>query len=464
MDKDVSTPNDEYSEMQPQWELVDALLEGTTAMRKAGKRYLPKFDSETPNDYEARLACATLVPVYGETIANMTGRVFAKPISVKDKPGTRVNAFLEDFDGLGHDFNEVAATWFCNALARGLHYGLVDQTHVPGAKTKADTIKAGQRSYVALIHPSKILGWILSDDGKKVLQVRISECYTEKDGEYHVKKLEQIRVLTPGAWETQRCTLKDGKKIWIVHEQGTMGTKEIPLVPLYTRQTGVMTARPPLENLAHLNLKHWTEQSDQDNSVRFARVRLGFFIGVDPKAETPANTSIFTCLPMGSDVKIVQGSAESVEVGQKALDALMVNMREAGAKLLYKEAASGKTDAEARDDAVAEQSALARMSKSLEDALDQVLAFMAELESERAGTVTVNGNFDVDYTPAQTMDIVAKLNLGGVAAKQTTFEEAKRRGILQTSRTWEQERALMETEMPSLGTGTGGEPDADVRQ
>ncbi|MCY1047556.1 hypothetical protein OV208_40025, partial [Corallococcus sp. bb12-1] len=64
---DVSTPSSAYRNMQPAWALVLALLGGTTAMREAGRTYLPKYHAEEDDAYRERLQRAVLLNVFGKT-------------------------------------------------------------------------------------------------------------------------------------------------------------------------------------------------------------------------------------------------------------------------------------------------------------------------------------------------------------------------------------------------------------
>lgn len=66
--------------MREDWAIVEPLMRGTSAMRLAAERLLPKWPKEEDLDYRVRLKQSTLLPAYSETIKNNTGRVFAEPI------------------------------------------------------------------------------------------------------------------------------------------------------------------------------------------------------------------------------------------------------------------------------------------------------------------------------------------------------------------------------------------------
>ncbi len=443
-DKNIATPNAAHAELAEVWQMVDAVMGGTRTMRAAAKRYLYKWDAESDSDYDCRLKIATFLPAYRETVAAMVGRVFAKPIAAKDV-GPKVTPLLENIDRNGNDLNEYAARWFAAAISYGVSYTLVDMARVPGAQTRADVLAAGATGYLTHVKPKDIIGWRF--EGQRLVQLRLLETYEEADGDYHVKVCPQVRLLTPGYWAVWR---KVGDT-WVMHQEGQSATKEIALVPLYTNMSAPMVALPPLLDLLHQSIKHWNDQSDQDNSVRFCRVRMGFLIGVADDYALKLSVDSFTRLPMGADAKIVQGSAESVKIGREELDALVQQMRESGARLMRRDESASKTASQSNEEAQQEHSALGRMAAALEDAIDQCLIYMAEIEGEQAGSVTVNSDFAIDPAPDQTADVLTRMSAVGVLSKQTVYEETQRRGIVSGSRTWDEELERIDSQPPELG-------------
>ena len=77
---DVSTISAAVEAMADDWALVDDLMGGTLAMRQADRNRMPQWPLEAPAENAARLAVATLLPPYSETVASVVGRVFAMPI------------------------------------------------------------------------------------------------------------------------------------------------------------------------------------------------------------------------------------------------------------------------------------------------------------------------------------------------------------------------------------------------
>lgn len=448
MSNDPSQTIPAVDAMREDWAVIAPLMGGTKAMRAAGKALLPQYPAEEDDTYRQRLALSTLLPAYAETVGNMTDRVFSEPLQLGDDVPEAIKTLCQDIDRAGNDLNNWAVEWFRVGLSHGLCHALVDYPQTGGLRTRADELAAGVRPYVVLVKPEQVLGW--RSDGGKLTQVRYLELVEEPGGDFGVTSVAQIRVLEPGVWRTYRSSDKDG--VWALHAEGTNSLNRIPWVTFYTGRTGFMTARPPLIELAHLNVKHWQSQSDQDNLLHVARVPLLFTFTDDEQFKLVISAGSATRMPKDGDAKYVEHTGAAINAGRQALLDLIDEMRMAGAKLLQKDTQQSKTATQAEEEAAQELSPLARMAGQFADCLAQLLQHMAEYRGEaNGGSVEMRGNFEQDYAPEVSLPQLVSMANAGKLSDETLFSEFQRRRVISNEHSWATERERIDSQGPAPG-------------
>jgi len=394
---DISTPNLDYNDMLDAWDLNDALMGGTFYIRQLGEIYMPRWINEEKEDYLRRLAISTLLPAYEETIKQNCGRVFADVVQLSENTPERIVEYSKNIDLVGNRLDVWAQEFFSLGLQYGLVHALVDHPRIDKAvvRTRADEIAAGARPYVTILNPKQVIGWKSKPlNGRMVLtELRIREVVVIDVESFGQKKIEQIRYILPGKVEIWRKGVGvEDKNVWLLHEAWETSRQDIPLVTFYTKSTGFMRGKPPLLELAHLNIKHWQSQSEQDNILHVARVPLlvtfGLAEGETLKIGASSATNFTDREQQG--VEYVEHTGSAIGAGQTSLDTLEDQMRMAGAKLLRAENTSTKSVDQTEQETMQENSPLFTMANSLEDALDNILQIMAEYIGERDG-----GNVDV---------------------------------------------------------------------
>lgn len=420
---DISTPNLDYNDMVEAWDINDALMGGTLYMRRLGETYMPRWPNEDKEDYKKRLAVATLLPAYEETIKQDIGRVFAEPIVLSEEMPEQIKELTPNIDLEGNRLDVWAQEFFSIGLQYGLAHALVDFPRVnpDEVKTKADERAAGSRPYVTMLNPRQVIGWKSKVvKGKVVLtDLRIKEVIIVDGDDYGQTKVEQIRHIMPRKVEIYRKSKGDsGESVWAIFEEWETSRDDIPLVTFYTKRTGFMRGSPPLLNLALLNIKHWQSQSEQDNILHVARVPILSVYGLEEGQELTVGASSAARFEdrQKQGIEYTEHTGSAIGAGKTSIDDLEQQMRQAGAKLLRAENTSTKSVDQTNEEKMQENSPLFTMASSLEDALDNILQIMAEwLSLPSGGNVDVRTELETETqsVDAQSALAIQSLRQGG---------------------------------------------------
>lgn len=451
MTDQIIKQSEAVEKMAENWPIISALMGGTSAIRKAGKEYLPKWPNEADDSYKNRLATATLYPAFKRTVEVLASKPFSKMLTLSDDVPSRMKVWLEDADLQGRDIQAFSSTIFQECVGYGISFVLVDYPKAQGIRTAADETAAGVRPYFVHYSPWNVLGWRTEKAGgrDRLIQLRLKEYKLAPSEEYGEKMIEQVRVLTPGAWELWQ---KDDKKEkWLMAEEGTTTLTEIPFVAFYGERTGFMTGTPPLMELAHQNIEHYQSSSDQQTILHVARVPILTIIGADDDAAVTVGASAAVKLPIGADMRFVEHSGQAIEAGRQSIADLESRMRETGAELLVLQ--PGKiTATQVQSENEANKCVLQKITENFEDAMNQALQFMADwVGEEDGGSVGLYKDFGAASLSDASAQLLLNTAMSSKISDQTLLNEYKRRGILSSDLDIEAEHELIAAQGPALG-------------
>ena len=262
-----------------------------------------------------------------------------------------------------------------------------------------------------------------------------------------------MRVLEPGRFELWQEPEKDGEDYVLIDEGTTSPMQAIPFVPLYGFREAFMCGKAPLMDLAHLNVKHWQSQSDQDNILHVARVPILAATGIDDeKWKLTVGAQAAVKLPSGSTLAYVEHSGAAINAGRQSLQDLEQQMIQTGAELLVKKPGD-RSATEAANDADGNKSDLQRIAETFEDALDAALQYMADWIGEpTGGSVSLYKDFGAMSLGQASGQLVIAMQQGGLISKATAIREMQRRGELDAGLEPDEELAMLGEEGPALGT------------
>lgn len=436
------------------WLMVDTLMGGTLSMRQAGKSYLPQEPKETDDEYLRRLKRSTLDNYYKEAINKAVGKVFSKDVSLEELP-TELQMLAEDVDSQQRNLTQFSKDVFADAMNHGVSYIMVDYAKVPmdaPFANRAQELASGTRPYWVKVSSSSVLdARPASFNGSERLSVfkfqeTISELNEDGIGEKMVQQIREYRQLpdasgNPGPVEYFVYRLDpENKERYEIHDQGIVTASAIPVAPVYANRTGFYLGKPPMMELAELNMQHWAQSSDLNNIMHVVTVPFLFAKGLtemDAKGRAKAMTvSIHQAINTANkdaDVKWIEHGGSAVNSAKEHLSDLTARMEYLACQLST-QASSNVTATQAAISAAEANSNLKSMALQLQDGINAALFFTAEfLGLTNYGRAAVNTAFSVDYVDAATFAEVKALFDMGLIDRDVLIAEAKRRNIVDST-------------------------------
>ena len=433
---EVQQQNQAWRNMQSHWGLIEDLVEGTSKVRGKARIYLKQEPREEDESYDVRLSRSVCPPYYVRMERMLAGMLTRKPVRLSDVPDS-IEEQLFDVDLEGNNLTN----FVYNISRLCIRYGHVG--------VLVDAPANGGRPYWIPYTPRDIIGWRTEvKEGKRELtQLRLMERIVKPKGQYGEETIEQIRVLEPNSFKLfQRNDDGDFRQV----EEGTTSLDFIPFSIAYSNKVGIYESRPPLEDIAELNIKSYQIQSDYDNQLHISAVPMLAFFGFPAAAEeVSAGPSEALSLPEGSSASYIEPNGNSFTAQRDRIDKLEYQINELGLAAILGQKMSAETAQSQRIQRSQGDSTMMVLSQQIQDLLDNCLKFHAAfLNQSVAGTSFVNRDFvDTSLEPSQ-VDNLLKIFAQGVIDQEELLKKLVEGEVL--SEDFDVEEMLAKTQMGGL--------------
>ena len=343
----------------------------------------------------------------------LAGMLTRKPVRLEDVSDV-VTEQLFDVDLQGNDLN----VWTFETAKRCIRYGHVG--------VLVDAPKAGEngRPYWTQYTPRDILGWRseIKDGKQQLTQLRLMETITVPDGLYGEKQVQQVRVLTPGAFEIHQ---KDKKGDFVLIDEGSTSLSEIPFAVAYSNRVGVLESRPPLADIAELNLKAYQVQSDLDNQLHISAVPMLAIYGFPQSAEEiSAGPGEALALPETARSEYIEPSGNSYSAQFQRLDQIASQINELGLAAVLGQKLSAETAEAKRIDRSQGDSTMMVIAQQMQDLIDNCLGFHAQyMQQSQVGSSFINRDFLATRLEPDEIQALLQLYTAGTITQETLLNQ-----------------------------------------
>lgn len=390
----------EVEAKEPSWKLVRDAVKGSEAV-KAGDYLCPiNGHDDSPENKarnRARLAGAVYFNATGRTLGALTGMAFGKWPEIELPAG--LEYLEEDADGSGVGLVNQAQIAVGDVLQTGRAALLVDYPSSNGATSRAQQDAGAIRATVAFYAAESVINWRTVKRGSQNLlgMVVLSEKVEEWD-DFERKEVQQYRVLLLGRLSTEDESAAERYvvQVWQAGDSGVFEIVEeyapqngagqpwkvIPFTFIGATNNDSTPDQAPMYDLADLNIAHFRNSADHEESLFFAGQAQMYVTGVDDqwvdvmqKSGVYVGSRAILPLPVSATAGLLQ--AEAVSGLSEEMNTKVELMASLGARLVQPGSAT-KTATQAGGEEKTSHSVLSLVCDNVSDAYRKVLGWVAE--------------------------------------------------------------------------------------
>lgn len=411
----VNSQHRQYHERAWQWTMCRDVAAGSDQIKEKGAQYLPKLGGQDADEYEAYKRRADFYGAFGRTVQGIAGAVFRRPPTV-EIPATMAD-YIDDVTLEGIPFDVFARMCFDEVLTVG-RVGIYADMPADGA---ADL---PMRPYAVMVTAENLINWRSrwsSKFGRYILDmVVIKECVsaagddefaaTEKD-QYRVMSLVDGRVVVD-IWEPKEKNTA-GKAEWVITSTTVPLRLGQPLDRIPFRFINVTTLtpdvqKPPLLDLAHVNLSHYRSSADLEHGRHYTALPTPWVAGFPATTELRIGANIAW---VSDDPNAKAGILEFTGQGLGALETAVEHkekrMATLGARMLESQPRGVEAADTVRLRQAGEAATVQGMITAIESGLNDILGWMVWWGGGAQSDVTVEINRDVIDTTASPQELTA---------------------------------------------------------
>ncbi|MCR9256278.1 MAG: DUF4055 domain-containing protein [Alphaproteobacteria bacterium] len=422
-----------YLAMAPIWQRLRDTVRGQDAVKARRTDYLPKPGGQSEAEYQAYLGRAVWYGATRRTAKGILGALMSAPMQVDlpDRARHLTDAVTRDRRPLAAlvraTLEEVLITGRFGLLA-----DLAEDPARPG----------GTLVYLAGYRAEDILDWEERPEGGGLARVvlregadRLRELTLDRDGYYLV-------VL----WHR-----RDGGD-WVIDKtlapaRGGLRLRDIPFVVFGPDHMGVEPSLPILLDLADINISHYRNSADYEQSLFLTAQPTPWLAGRLDERDRPDAIGAGTIwyLPEGAQVGMLEFRGTGLEALKEAMLDKERRMVMLGARVLEEPRRAAETATTVRLRAEADASILSTLAATANEAFETALRWAVWWQGIDRPMVrlTLKPDFVDGRLAAEDLQALVAAWQAGAISKRTLFDNLKDGEIVQPDRSFGEEEAAI---------------------
>jgi hypothetical protein len=435
------------------WTLIQDCIAGQEQVKSKGDIYLPRPNaSDLSPENKARFAAYLLRAVFYNVVSNtlngLVGQVFAADPVLELPAGMEI--LEKDIDGAGVSLSQSAKKSLGYTLALGrcgvltdFPVAPVDDNGAPRAFTREEIQNNKARPTILGFSPEQVINWRTRFvDGSSVLSlVVISKDYIcaddgfelETDIEWRVLYLDSANLYVAEVWRRNKDPSSMVAEPFVRHaiyfptDSAGVRLSYIPFTFIGSLNNNELPDKPPMYDMAVLNLAHYRNSADYEDSVYMVGQPTPILSGLTKdwvenvlKKEVQLGSRGAVPLPAGGKAELLQAEANGLVV--EAMQSKERQMVALGAQLVQEKTVQ-RTLGEAKMEAASVASTLVQCAKNVAAAYQTALGWACDFYG--ADPATVDYQLSTDFAISQLTPEERKATLADWQGGLISWTEAR---------------------------------------
>ena len=454
--------------MMPFWQVINLCTGGTKALRASAEQIIPREPREDDDAYNRRIFHATLPPFLQRLAAQAAGTILRKGIHLEGGDEEFWSDWAKDVTGDGTPLNVFARNVLIDSLLFGHTCVVVDNPadEAPTNLLQKRQAQKDRKPYLIPVNAQQVLGWRTTGNRTQgvIDQVRYFETVIEPKGPFGEEAIEQIRVLKAGTWETWRQGDGLNGTGWKRHDSGTYDLDEVPFVCVYSNRLATLVSRPPMLEVAYLNLAYAQRFTDYHHAIHVGAQPILTLKGFDPDNGEPIGLSVNTAvlLPPDGDAAYVEPTAAAYEAQLKCLQTLEEQISSLGINTLARQNITNAAAEAKRLDRVDSDSIMAVISEDLARAIQKIVRIAASYAGVEEPEVSIPKDYENRLLDGNQITAMLQLNMQNVISQETLLRILQEGEVLPPFIDLEEEITRTQDELEEKMQQALGQADAQL--
>ena len=442
------------------------VFEGDKAIKANAKTYVPKNTGVSDSDYNAIIQRSVFENFTEATAKGISGLIFAKEPTISLP--TSLELLKENIDMDDNTIVDLSQNIVNELMEVGRCGLLIDVPNIDTAgMTKPQTDALNIRAFTKLYKSETIINWRYEsiNSVNKLTLLVLHEVYEDWTDDFTAEYKNRYRVyrLINNVCNVAVYEEKDKTFIATMEFKPVMANRKtinyIPFIPLTYKNISIIPVKPPLMDIANINLNYYGVAVERRNVIHF--VGNPFFMGKGINTRDDKGNALTITLGSSiaqifqepnADMKIVETQGTGLAFNESYLNDCKSTMAALGARLLVPEANAQISENTMQMKTAGYRATIMQIANTASRAITQALKIIAEWEGQNPNEVKLelNTDYNLSEMDAQTITALVTAWQTGAIRQEDMFKKLQKGEIIESEISFDDFKNNLEVTAPPL--------------